>query len=138
MTATRLRECLIIFLQVAAFCAKNCRISSNMKITTHTLMLASPLSSAPPAKAHTAFRTTRRVEKMALMSHKISTFQLFLLVKKVICAATRGVRFWMATRGRKFCQNRAKNLDISAIFSTPRSRVKTCSHACCLPCAPPS
>ena len=36
MTATRLRECLIIFLQVAAFCAKNCRISSNMKITTHT------------------------------------------------------------------------------------------------------
>ena len=36
MTAARLRECLIIFLQVAAFCAKNCRISSNMKITTHT------------------------------------------------------------------------------------------------------
>lgn len=138
MTATRLRECLIIFLQVAAFCAKNCRISSNMKITTHT---PKRLPRFPPCRRPKPVLpscTTRRVEKMALMSHKISTFQLFLLVKKIICAATRGVRFLKAARAHKFCQNRAKNLDISAIFSTPRSRVKTCSHACCLPCAPPS
>ncbi len=55
---------------------------------------------------------------MLLMSHKISNFQLVSIVKNLICAATRGAAFLSCARGREFCQNRAKNLDISLFFST--------------------
>ena len=61
---------------------------------------------------------------MALMSHKISIFQLISIVKNLICAATRGVAFLSSARRRKFCQNRAKNLDISPFFSTLARKAK--------------
>ena len=62
---------------------------------------------------------------MALMSHKISIFQLISIVKNLICAAKRGVAFLSSARRRKFCQNRAKNLDISPFFSTHARKLKT-------------
>ena len=58
------------------------------------------------------------VEKKVLMSHKISIFQLIPIVENLIPAATRGVAFLRSLREVKFCQNQAKNIDISPFFST--------------------
>ena len=59
-----------------------------------------------------------RVEKMPLMSHKISMFQLISIVKILICAAMRSAAFLRGSRAAKFCQKRSKTLDINPIFST--------------------
>ena len=70
----------------------------------------------------------RGVEKMALMSHKISNFQLISIVQFFIYAATRGAAFLSGASGREFCQKRPKNLDISPFFSTLARQLKTHLH----------
>ena len=58
------------------------------------------------------------VEKKALMSNKISNIKLISIVKILISAGTRIAAFLRGSSEAKFCQKRAKNLDISPFFST--------------------
>ena len=74
-----------------------------------------------PSRAEARLRyldIARRRRKKVLMSHKISIFQLIPIVENLIPAGTRGVAFLRSLREVKFCQNQAKNIDISPFFST--------------------